>query len=122
MSDLFCWRVADESLRMTKKNSRVAHQARDAKAQAAEIEKKIRQLSSHIANPQKYLTPRPDARTQSTVERFRQYFNLDSAGAVPKRKPTRAELRGQRTRAIVWATIAFFVLAWMIGKFWRAFR
>ena len=107
---------------MTKKTSRVAQQARDAKAQAAEIEKKIRQLSSHIANPQKYLVARTDVRTQSTVERFRQYFNLDAAGAVPKRKPTRAELRGQRNRAIAWAMVALFALVWMIGKFWRTFR
>jgi len=107
---------------MAKKPSRVAQQAREAKNQAAEVEKQIRRLSTQIAQPKKYLVSHPDIRTQSTLERFRRYFNLDAGVAVPKRKPTRVEMRAQRNRAIAWTMVALFVLAWLIGKLWRTFR
>jgi len=107
---------------MTKKISRVEQQAREAKAQVADIEKKIRQLSTQISKPQKYLVAKPDARTRSTLERFRTYFKLDAASAVVRRKPTRIELRAQRNRAIAWAMVAIFFLVWLIGMFSRTFH
>jgi hypothetical protein len=101
---------------MFRKPSRVAQQAREAKQQAAALEKKIRQLSTEIANPQKYLNPPTDDRSQSAMDRFRRYFRLDQVSNVERRKPTRMELRAYRNRAIFWTVLAFILLIWIVGQ------
>jgi hypothetical protein len=101
---------------MSKDRSRVAQEAREAQQRAAEVQKKIRDLSTQLSDPQKHFAPKPNEKTQSTVERFRRYFNLDATSdRIEKRKATRAEMRAQRNQAIVWTLVALFVIAWMIG-------
>lgn len=107
---------------MSRKPSRVAQQAREVKNQAAELEKKIRRLSTEISNPQKFLTPQTDERSQSAVDRFRRYFRLDQVGAVERRKPTRTEMRAYRNRAIFWTVLAFIVLIWIVGQLVNTLR
>ncbi len=104
---------------MGKPRSRVAEEALEAQQKAAELQKKIRHLSKQIAAPEKHFAPKPDERTQSNAERFRRYFSLDRVGVVEKRKPTRAEMRAQRNRAIVWIMLAFVALIWIIGRLSR---
>ncbi len=107
---------------MRKRDSRVAQEAREAQQRAQEVQRKIKQLSTHIANPQKYFTPKPDERTRSTVERFRRYFALDRiTPAVEKRKPTRAEMRSHRSWAITYSIIAFIVLMYVLGQIFKMF-
>lgn len=102
---------------MAKPPSRVAQQSHEAEQQARELERKVRELSTQIANPQKYFAKKPDERVASTVVRFRRYFMLDRASSrVEKRKPTRAEMRGQRNRAIVWLMSAAIIIFWVLGK------
>jgi hypothetical protein len=94
---------------MDKNQSRVAQEAKEAERRSAEVQKKIHHLSEQIANPEKHFSRKND-RTQSAVERFRRYFTLDQATHIEKRKPTRAEMRVQRNRAIAWVMIAFILL------------
>ncbi len=102
---------------MRKRDSRVAQEAREAQQRAQAVDRKIKELSTHIANPQKYFTPKLDERTQSTVERFRRYFFLDKVvSRVEKRKPTRAEMRAHRSRAVTWAILAFIFMMLVLGK------
>jgi hypothetical protein len=88
--------------------SRVAQEAKEAQSRAAEVKKKINELTEQIENPEKHFSKKHE-QTQSSVERFRRYFSVDR-GVLAKRKPTRGEMRAQRTRAIVWLCIAFFLL------------
>jgi hypothetical protein len=99
---------------MDKNRSRVAQEAKDAERRADEVEKKIHKLSEQIADPERHFS-RKDDRTQSAVERFRRYFTVDRSIHL-KRKPTRSEMRAQRTRAIVWVLIAGFLLIFVSGK------
>jgi hypothetical protein len=97
---------------MDKNPSRVAQEAKEAARRSAEVEKKIDKLSDQLANPDKHFSRR-DERTQSAVERFRRYFSVDHT--KERRKPTRSEMRAQRTRALVWACIAIFLL-FVVGR------
>ncbi|MDD2710857.1 MAG: hypothetical protein PHV34_22995 [Verrucomicrobiae bacterium] len=101
---------------MIRKPSRLSLEAREAKSRAAELEKKIQRLSDEIVHPQKYMAARSDGRSQSAVDRFRRYFRLNEASAAELRKPTRAELRAHRNRAILLTVVAFIVLIWVMGK------
>ena len=102
---------------MGKRDSRVAQEAREAQQRAQEVQRRIKELSTHIANPQKYFTPKPDERTRSTVERFRRYFALDKlTSRVEKRKPTRAEMRAMRGRAVTWAILAIILGMLVLGQ------
>jgi len=104
---------------MGKPRSRVAEEARQAQQKSAELQRRIRNLSDKLSNPDKHFTPPPvaDERSSSNVDRFRRYFSLDRVGApVEKRKPTRSEMRAQRNRAIVWIMVAFVALMWLSGK------
>lgn len=101
---------------MASRDSRVAQEAREAQQRAQEVQRKIKDLSTQIANPQKYFTPKPDERSQSTVERFRRYFALiRPESRAETRKPTRAEKRAQRNTTIVLAILAFILLIWVVG-------
>ncbi len=108
------------SLFRGKHSSRIEEEAQEVKKKSAEIEQKIKQLSAQISNPKKYFgDSKDDKRAQSTVEHFRRYFMLDQSMPVEKRKPTRAELRAERIRAIFWAVVAFFLLILIIGNLRR---
>ena len=105
---------------MRKHRSRVAEEAKEAQQKSAEVEQKIRELSDQISNPKKYFgEPKADDRTKSTVERFRRYFVVDEGTHIEKRKPTRAELRAERNRAIFWAVVAIFLLILILGNLRR---
>lgn len=98
----------DKDKEKEKKSSKVAQEARDTESRAAEVKKKISELSEQLSNPEKHFTKKHEP-SQSSVERFRRYFSVDR-GVINKRKATRAEMRAQKTRAIVWLCIAFFLL------------
>ena len=107
---------------MGKPRTRVAQQAAEARQRSAEVQQKIKMLSTQISNPQKYFGPPPDSRTRSAAELFRRYFMVGGGVSVHRRKPTRAELRAQRTRAIIWAMSALILLMWVCGRVWQAYK
>ncbi len=108
---------------MAKPTSRVVRETRETEKRSQELRRKIKQLSTQISNPQKYFARKPDETNQSTVERFRRYFALDRAfPRIEKRKPTRAEIRVQRNRAIIWSIIAFIIAFWVLGKILETFH
>lgn len=100
---------------MGKQRTRVEEEAREVEQRAAEVERQIKQLATQVSNPQKYFR-KPDERSRSAAERFRRYLGAGGVTTVEKRKPTRAEMRAQRSKAIVWLIVAFIALIWMIGK------
>ena len=105
---------------MGKPRTRVAEEAKEAQQKSAELQRRIRQLSDKLSDPDKHFAPAPPPAagpSQTNVDRFRRYFSLDRVGApVEKRKPTRAEMRAQRNRTIVWIMVAFVALIWVFGK------
>lgn len=106
---------------MGKPRSRVEQEAREARQKAVEVERKIKELSSQILNPEKYFKPRADERTQTTVEKFRRYFVAVRGVSPKKRKATRVEMRAERTRAVVWMLIAVMAFAWILGKLYQTY-
>lgn len=102
---------------MRKPRSRLEKEAFETQKKAVEVDRKIKELSTQISNPDKYFRKKSDERTQSTVERFHKYFTQQSVTVVEKRKPTRKELRAERNRAVLWALIALLTLMWLAGKF-----
>lgn len=101
---------------MSKERSRVAQEAQEAQKRSDEVQKKIKELSTKISNPEKYFAPKPDERTQSTVERFRKYFALDKPVThIESRKATRSEMRTQRNRALAWCILAILCIIWIGG-------
>ena len=108
---------------MFKPLSRVAREAREVEKRAQELHRKIKQLSTQIASPQKYFGKKSDRLTQSTVERFYRYFAWNRASLkIKKRKPTRAETRAQRNRAIIWSILASIFIFWVLGKIFEKHR
>ena len=108
---------------MGKPSSRVAQEVREAEQRVKEVQRKIKQLSVQVENPQKYFMSKTDEKTQSAIVRFRRYFMLDRISSQnEKRKPTRAEMRAQRHRAIFWSILAFIALVWVLGKLSQVMR
>ena len=104
---------------MLRKSSRLEQEAREARQRVAEIQKKSRGLAAQISNPLKHFGPPRDERTRSAMDRFSRYFSAGQETAAQKRKPTRAELRGERTRAILCAIAAFIVIIWAFGSYFQ---
>ncbi len=101
---------------MGKPPSRVAAEAREARRRARALDRKIRELSRQIAHPERHFERVPDKPLLST-DSFRRYFAAGRAEPVERRKPTRAELRKIRNRAILWAVVALIALIWLLGKY-----
>lgn len=107
---------------MAKQRTRVAQQAQEAREKSAEVQQKIKKLSVQLSDPDKYFTKKPDERSRSTLELLRRYLSANRSAPTEKRKPTRKELRIQRTRTITLIMLALFLLVWMLGKFMQALR
>ena len=106
---------------MGKPPSRVAQEAQEVGQRAAQVQKEIRELKTQLLNPQKHFGKRSDERTESAIQRFRRYFTVYRTSATERRKPTRAEARAQRARAIFWATVAFVCGIIVVNLIWRHF-
>ena len=106
---------------MVKHRTRVAQQAQEARQRSAQVEQKIKELSTQISNPQKYFAPKSQERAPTAVDLFRRYFVAQRA-VIQKRKPTRRELRVQRSWAIIWVMLAFVALMCVLGQIWHAWK
>ncbi len=106
---------------MARSRSRVAEEARTAEMRSREVRRQIRDLSRQISHPERLVEVSRPSLSASTVERFRRYFAVRQLERGERAKPTRAEMRRVRNRAIVLSVIAVMLLIWVIGKFSRLF-